>query len=103
MRSKSSMMIGAAVASMLIIPAVAGDNGWVVWPTKTVQGTNALRVTDVIGNVRVDVGNGPMKVDVSGARPMVDGLKVRTEGNTLRISGGDVADIRCSDGCAPWN
>ncbi len=97
MRSKSSMMIGAAVAAMLVLPAVAGDNGWVVWPTKTVQGTNALRVEDVIGSVRVNVANGPMKVDVSGAREMVSGVTVRSDGGTLRITGSEITNVNVWD------
>lgn len=96
MRSKSSMMIGAAVATMLIIPAVAGDNGWVVWPTRTVT-ANSLRVEDVVGNVRVNVAEGPMKLDVSGAREMVAGVSVRTDGGQLRISGGDADNINVWD------
>ncbi len=84
----SSMLIGATVAAFLVLPAVAGDNGWVVWPTKSFQ-TSALRVDDMVGNVRVNVADGPMKVDVSGSRNLVGGLTVRTEGNVLHISGGD--------------
>ena len=63
MRSgRSSMLIGAAVAAFLVLPASAGDSGWVTWPTKSFN-TNALRVDDVVGNVRVSVADGPMKVD----------------------------------------
>ena len=97
MRSKSSMMIGAAVATMLIIPAVAGDNGWVVWPSKTVPGTNALRVEDVVGNVRVNVADGPMKIEASGQRELIAGLSVKTDGGVLRITGGDDNDVNVWD------
>ncbi|MBS0469933.1 MAG: DUF2807 domain-containing protein [Proteobacteria bacterium] len=84
------MAIGAAVAAILVLPAMASDNGWVVWPTKSFN-ANALRVDDVVGNVRVNVQDGPMKVDVSGNKDLVAGLKIRTDGNVLRITGsGDV-------------
>ncbi|MBL6853843.1 MAG: DUF2807 domain-containing protein, partial [Alphaproteobacteria bacterium] len=87
------MMIGAAVASMLIIPAAAGDNGWVVWPARTVPGTNSLRIEHVVGNVRVAVADGPMKVEASGQRDMMSGLSVKPDGGVLRISGSDMSDV----------
>ena len=97
MRSRSSMVIGAAVATMLIIPAVAGDNGWVVWPSKTVPGTNSLRIEDVVGNVRVNVADGPMKVEASGQRELIQGVSIRNDGGVLRISGSDVDDVNVWD------
>ncbi|MEI9996157.1 MAG: DUF2807 domain-containing protein [Rhizomicrobium sp.] len=89
MRNKtSSMLIGAAVAALLVLPAAAGDPGWVTWPTKSFP-TTALRVEDIIGNVRVNVQNGPMKVDVSGPKNLISGVSVRADGNVLRISGNE--------------
>ncbi len=96
MRSGTSMLIGATVAAFLVLPAVAGDNGWVVWPTKSYQ-TNALRVDDVIGNVRVNVQDGPMKVDVAGNKELVAGLTVKTDGGTLHITGGDYNGVNVWD------
>ena len=92
----SSMLIGATVAAFLVLPAVAGDSGWITWPTKSYT-ASALRVDDVVGNVRVNVADGPMKVDVSGSREMVSGLTVKTEGNLLRISGSEVASFNVWD------
>jgi hypothetical protein len=80
------MVVGAAVAAILVLPAMASDNGWVVWPTRSFN-AGALRVDDVVGNVRVNVQNGPMKVDIAGNKDLVAGLKIRTEGNILRITG----------------
>ena len=91
-----SMMIGAAVAAFLVLPAAAGDSSWVTWPTKSYQ-TNALRVDDVVGNVRVNVQDGPMKVDVAGNKNLIAGLTVKTEGNTLHISGSDIASFNVWD------
>ncbi|MEJ1967885.1 MAG: DUF2807 domain-containing protein [Rhizomicrobium sp.] len=97
MRSgRGSMLVGAAVAALLVLPAVASDNGWVVWPTKTVQ-ANSLRVDDVVGNVRVNVADGPMKLDVSGSRNLVNGLTVKSDGGALRISGSEVAAVNVWD------
>lgn len=90
MRSgKSSMLIGAAVAALLVLPAAAGDSGWVVWPTKSFN-AGSLRVEDIVGSVRVNVQDGPMKVDVSGSRPLVAGLTVKQDGGQLVISGNEV-------------
>lgn len=97
MRSKSSIVIGAAVATMLIIPAVAGDNGWVVWPSKTVPGTTSLRIEDIVGNVRVNVADGPMKVEASGQRELIQGVTIRNEGGVLRISGSEGTDVNVWD------
>lgn len=97
MRSTNkSMLIGAAVAAMLILPASGADTGWVVWPTKSYNAAS-LRVTDVVGSVRVDVQNGPMKVDVSGTREMVTGLTVKQDGGQLLISGNEVDSFNVWD------
>ncbi len=96
MRSGTSMLIGAVVAAFLVLPAVAGDNGWITWPTKSYP-SGALRVDDVVGNVRVNVQDGPMKLDVSGNKDLVAGLTVKTEGNTLHISGSDAVSVNVWD------
>jgi hypothetical protein len=90
------MLIGATVAAFLVLPVAAADNGWVVWPTKSYD-TNALKVDDVVGNVRIDVKDGPMKVDVAGNRELVSGLVVRTDGNVLRITGKESASVNVWD------
>jgi hypothetical protein len=82
------MLTGAAVAALLVLPAAAGDNGWTSWPTQSFN-ANSLRVEDVVGNVRVNVADGPMKVDVSGSKEMVAGVAVKNEGNTLHITGSE--------------
>ena len=94
--SMGSMMIGAAVAAFLVLPAAAGDSSWVTWPTKSYQ-ASALRVDDIVGNVRVNVQDGPMKVDVAGNKDLVAGLTIKTEGNTLHITGSDIASFNVWD------
>ncbi|HUO88590.1 MAG TPA: DUF2807 domain-containing protein [Rhizomicrobium sp.] len=84
-----SMVTGAAVAALLVLPAAAGDSGWVTWPTQSYN-ANTLRVDDVVGNVRVNVADGPMKVDVSGSKEMVGGLSIKNEGNLLHITGSEM-------------
>jgi hypothetical protein len=80
------MLIGAVVAALLVLPAVAADNGWTVWPTKTFN-AQSLHIEDVVGSVRVNVQPGPMKVDVSGNPAFVNNVEVTTEGGTLHIDG----------------
>jgi hypothetical protein len=94
--ARSSMLIGAAVAALLVPPAAGANSGWVVWPTKSFN-TNTLRVDDIVGTVKVNVQDGPMKVDVSGAREMVSGLTVKQEDNRLVISGSETASINVWD------
>jgi hypothetical protein len=90
------MLIGAAVAALLVLPAAGADSGWVVWPTKSFT-TGALRVDDIVGSVKVNVQDGPMKVDVSGSREMVSGLTVKQEGNELHITGSDIENFNVWD------
>src|ERR1700761_4991798 len=81
-----SMLIGAAVAALLVLPAVAADNGWTVWPAETFD-TGSLHIEDVVGSVRVNVAPGPMKVDVSGNPAFVRNVQVTNDGGTLHIDG----------------
>jgi len=81
-----SMLVGAAVAALLVLPAAGADTGWVTWPTKSFD-SKGLRITDVVGDVRVTVQDGPMKVDVSGSKELVGGLTVKKEGDSLMIDG----------------
>ena len=86
--STRSMLIGAAVAALLILPAAGSNPDWVTWPTKSYSG-KGLSVDDVVGDLRITVQDGPMKVDVSGNKDLVAGLAVRSEGGSLQIEGGD--------------
>jgi hypothetical protein len=79
-----------------VLPATAADNGWVVWPTKTFQ-ASSLRVEDVVGNVHVNVQDGPMRVDVSGSRQMISGVTLKTDGGVLHIQGGEFDNVNVWD------
>jgi Putative auto-transporter adhesin, head GIN domain len=96
MKHKASMLIGAAVAAFLILPASGANGDWVTWPTKSFD-ARVLRVNDIVGNVRVNVQDGPMRVDVSGNRDLVAGLTVRNDNGTLLISGRDVDSFNVWD------
>jgi len=82
------MLVGAAVAALLVLPAAGADTGWVTWPTKSYDSKD-LRIDDVVGDVRVTVQEGPMKLDVAGNKDLVAGLSVKNAGGTLMINGGD--------------
>jgi len=79
------MLAGAAVAAALVLPA-SGATGWITWPTKSFD-AKELRINDVVGDVRVSVQNGPMKLDVAGSKELLDGLSVKNAGGTLVIEG----------------
>ena len=84
--STRSMLAGAAVAALIVLPAAGADTGWVTWPTKSYD-AKGLTVDDIVGEVRVSVQDGPMKVDVSGSRELAAGLTVRNAGGSLLIDG----------------
>ena len=87
MRSSTrSMLVGAAVAALIVLPAAGADTGWVTWPTKSYD-TKGLKIDDVVGEVRVVVQDGPMKLDVSGSRELAAGLTVKKSDNSLVIDG----------------
>jgi hypothetical protein len=80
-----SLLIGAAIAAVVILPAKADDAGWVNGPWRTYD-ARTLKLDDVVGTVRVDVKDGgPMAVQVSGLRDRVNGVSVNAGGGTLRI------------------
>src|SRR5579864_1857410 len=70
---------GAAIAALLILPAAAANGDWTVWPTKTFNG-NAVKLTDIVGTLTVNVRNGgPVTVEVSGTKPRLNGISVHQE------------------------
>jgi hypothetical protein len=101
-RDWKSILGGAAVAALLIVPtlahgapraeahlqlAAADDGNWVTRQRQTFSARN-VRFDSVIGSIRVDVRDGgPMTRDVSGTKRAVDGLTARVDGGTLRIEG----------------
>lgn len=83
-----SFLGGAAVAGMLIAPALAGDPNWVTWPHKTYEGAHRVSIDEVVGTVIIDVkDSGPITLDASGVKGAMDGLDVSTDDGTLQIEG----------------
>ncbi|HEY2446267.1 MAG TPA: hypothetical protein VGI20_11070 [Rhizomicrobium sp.] len=81
-----SLLGGAAVAALLILPAAAASGDWISWPTKTFN-ANALKIDDVVGSLTVNVRNGPLTVEVSGSKPRANGVRVSQEGDRVVIDG----------------
>ncbi len=79
-----SVLIGAAVAALVVLPARAGDSNWVTGGWKSFD-TRSLKLEDVVGTVRVDVKDGPMTVQVSGLSNRVKTVHVSQHGNTLVV------------------
>jgi hypothetical protein len=82
-----SVLAGAAVAGMLIAPALADPN-WVTWPHKTYDGLHRVAINDVVGTITIDVkDSGPIALDASGVKGAMNGLDVSTDDGTLAIEG----------------
>src|SRR5438552_5144419 len=87
-----SFLGGAAIAALLILPAAAANSDWTVWPTKTYS-ANAVKLTDVVGTLTVNVRNGgPVTVDVAGAKPRVNGVSIHQEDGRVVIDGSSSSD-----------
>jgi hypothetical protein len=79
-----SLLIGAAIAAFVILPAQAGE-GWVTGQWQTYN-TKALDLENVVATVKVDVKDtGPMAVQVSGLRERVNGVKVYADNGRLMV------------------
>jgi hypothetical protein len=83
-----SMLGGAAVAALLIIPASAGNPGdWTSGAWRSF-GVNGVKVDAVVGRLRVDVKpQAQVSVQVSGKKDRVGRLAIHQEGDTLVIEG----------------
>ncbi|MFL5240074.1 MAG: GIN domain-containing protein [Rhizomicrobium sp.] len=83
---RKSLLLGAAVATLLILPAAAAED-WVTWPQRNFAG-NVLKVDDFVGTLIVNVTNGGnINVDVSGTRDRVKRLEVHSYGGGVIIEG----------------
>jgi hypothetical protein len=90
-RRAKSFLGGAAVAAILILPAVANGD-WVVWPTKSYN-ANAVRLDDIVGRLVINVRDGgPVSVDVAGAKSRVQGVEVREEEGKVVIEGSNESE-----------
>jgi hypothetical protein len=88
-----SLLIGAAVAAAMIVPALAADSGWINGPWKTFD-ARALKLENVVGTVRIDVkDNGPVAIQVSGLPDRVNRVHVRLNGATLKVDSDPVGRV----------
>ncbi len=88
-----SLLIGAAVAVAIFLPANAADSGWIAGAWKTYD-AGALKLDGVVGNVQVDVKEqGPMAIQVSGTPERVNQIHVSMRGGSLRVEGGAVGTV----------
>jgi hypothetical protein len=88
----TSLLIGAGLAAMVSLPALAADN-WVNGSWQTYDARN-LKVDSVVGTVRIDVKeSGPMAVQVSGLPERVKRVHVRASGGTLEVDSEQVGTV----------
>jgi hypothetical protein len=82
-----SLLIGAMIAALVILPARAGDNDWTKVPPRTFN-AKTLKIDNLVGGLTIDVkGDGPVVVELSGVQWKVKRLSVGLAGGELRIKG----------------
>lgn len=87
-----SLLLGAAVAALVVVPARAAD-GWINGQWKTFE-ARSLKLDATAATVRVDVkDSGPMAVQISGAPDRVNGVKVWASNNTLVVKCPDINTV----------
>jgi len=83
----SSILIGAAIAALISLPAKAGDPNWVTGPQKTFD-IKTLKIDDVLGTLKIDVRDGGQAtLQINGLKQRVDGISVKQANGTLSIKG----------------
>jgi hypothetical protein len=86
-----SLLIGAAIAALVVIPARA--DSWVNGQWKTYD-ARSLKLEAVIATVRVDVkDSGPMAVQISGVPERVNTVKVWAGNGTLAVKCEDLNTV----------
>jgi len=89
----SSFFVGAAAAAAMIVPALAGDPGWVNGSWQTYD-TRTLKLEDVVGTVKIGVkDSGPMTIQISGLPDRVNRVHVKVHGDTLRVESEPVGTV----------
>lgn len=82
-----SLLIGAVVAAVVTLPALAGDPNWVTGPRSSYD-VHALKVDDVVAILHVDVTDrGPATLQISGLKQRMGDLKVNGSNGVLHIEG----------------
>ena len=85
-----SLLIGAAIAALVTLPAFAGDPNWITGP-KNSYDVKSLKVDDVVAILKVDVTDkGPATVQISGLKQRMGDVKTSAKDGVLRIEGHNV-------------
>jgi hypothetical protein len=80
-----SLLIGAVVAALVVLPARAGDSSWVTGSWQPYD-AHKLKLDNIIGNVKVDVKDGgPMVIQVNGLKDRVKVVEIRAARDTLYV------------------
>jgi hypothetical protein len=88
-----SLLIGAAVAAIVVLPARAADANWVNGSWQTYQ-THKLKLDNIVGNVKVDVkDSGPMVIRVSGLSDRVKAVHVQASHDTLTVASDEIDTV----------
>jgi hypothetical protein len=85
-----SILGGAAVAALLIIPASAGNTGgngdWTSLPWRSYE-VHTVKVDSLVGHLRVEVKpQAQVSVQISGRKPRLDRVSVHASGDTLVVA-----------------
>jgi hypothetical protein len=87
-----SLLMGAAVAALLILPAAAAED-WVTWPQRSYN-ASGLKVNDFVGTLLINVSNGGnATVNVSGTRERTRQVEVYSAGSTVVIEGQNTESV----------
>ena len=90
MNEAKQILIGGALAAALILPTLAHaaeDRTWVTKPGQSFN-THSLDLEHVLGNADIRVTDGgPMTVQISGPRFLVDPMHVEAQGDKLVVEG----------------
>jgi len=88
-----SLLIGAAVAAAVVLPARADDASWVTGSWQSYE-AHKLKLDNIVGNVKVDVKDGgPMVIQVSGLKDRVQAVHVYAKNDTLSVDADQVDTV----------
>jgi hypothetical protein len=82
-----SLLIGAVIAAVVSLPALAGDPNWVTG-SRASYDVRSLKVDDVVATLRVDVTDrGPATLQISGLKQRMGDVKANASNGVLHIEG----------------
>ncbi len=82
-----SLLIGAAIAALVTLPAFAGDPNWVTGQRNSFD-VKSLKVEDAVATLKVEVTDrGPVTVQISGLKQRMGEVKAEAHNGELRIEG----------------